>query len=198
MTSPGPLLLQGGFGGIAFRNVRVRPIMPVAHLPPEEEKAEAAPPGKKADYDAIATGKWIPVLRGETDLRDKWVVLPEHRAGDVIIRARVKKVSGQNLGLFLRSDEKAPVKWGYAAWFNGGNWIGIMKWSEGQQVDLRQWRAPTNFDDYFEFAFSAVGEMLTIYADGKRIGEVRDPDYRPGFLAIKAMRGRSLFQTSRS
>jgi hypothetical protein len=68
-----------------------------------------------------------------------------------------------------------------------------MKWSEGPK-DLGQWHAPTNFDDYFEFAFSAVGEMLTVYANGKRVGEVRDPDYRLGSISIGAYRGQSLFQ----
>ena len=96
------------------------------------------------------------------DLLDWTVLIPEQRAVDVIIRARVKKVTGQNLGLGLRRDEERPAKWGYSAWFNGGNWFGIWKkWSEGGK-DLRQWHAPTNFDDYCEFAFSAVRQFVCL------------------------------------
>jgi len=157
---------------------------------PVEKSAAALPIVKKADYDAIATGKWILVLEREIDLRDRMVFIPEQTAGDVIIRARVKKVTGQNLSISLRRDEKR----GYVAWFNGGNWFGIYKTGVGPKGDLKQWHAPTNFDDYFEFAFSAVGETLTVYADGKRIGEIRDPDYRLGYLRIGATGGRSLFQ----
>ncbi len=159
-----------------------------------ENAAAAAPTAKKADYDAIATGKWIAVLPGGTDLRDGTVVIPKQTAGDVIVRARVKKISGQNLGIGLRrNEERPPKRGGYSAWFNGGNWFGIFKGGEGRK-DLRQWHTPTNFDDYFEFAFSAVGETLTVYVDGKRTGEARDADYRLGSLSIQALRGRSLFQ----
>jgi serine/threonine protein kinase/formylglycine-generating enzyme required for sulfatase activity len=167
-----------------------------AVAPLDEAGATAAtvPILKKADYDAIATGKWIPVLEKETDLRSGMIVIPEHMAGDVIIRARVKKIGGQNLGIGLRrNEERPPKRGGYNAWFNGGNWFGIHKGGEDRK-DLMEWHAPTTFDDYFEFAFSAVGETLTIYADGKRIGKVRDPDYRMGAIAIGALGGRSLFQ----
>jgi serine/threonine protein kinase/tetratricopeptide (TPR) repeat protein len=158
---------------------------------------------KTADYDAIATGTWIRVMPGETELQHNRAAVPQQTAGDVIIRARVKKVSGQNLGLFLRAEElplserQPGGKWArssYAAWFNGGNWFGVFKSGEGTTGDLGQWHTPSNFDDYFEFAFSAVGETLTVYADGKRVGEVRDADYRRGSLGISALRGRSLFQ----
>ncbi len=158
-----------------------------------EKSAAVVPMVKKTDYDAIATGKWIPVLEKEMALRDQRVLIPDQEASDVIIRARVKKVTGQNLALALRRDKEPRPMRGYGAWFNGGNWFGILKWSDGLK-DLGQWRAPTNFDDFFEFAFSAVGEMLTIYADGKRIGQVRDPDYRLGSLSVGALLGKSWFQ----
>jgi hypothetical protein len=151
-------------------------------------------PEKQADYDAIATGKWIPVLGRDTDLQNRRVSIPDQRACDVIIRARVKKLSGQNLAMYLRRDAEHAPKRGYSAWFNGGNWFGIH--SVRQKKSVMECHTPTNFDDYFEFAFSAVGEMLTIYVDGKRIGQVRDPDYRLGlgFLGINAFHSRSLFQ----
>jgi hypothetical protein len=155
--------------------------------------AEFTPNVNKADYDTIATGKWISVLKEVTELQDGTVFVPGQEAGDVIIRARAKKVVGQNLFIALRRDEERPPKRGYSAWFGGGNWFGIYKFGEGPN-DLVQWRASTSFDDYFEFAFSAVGEMLTVYADGKRIGEVRHSDFRLGSLSIGAKSGRSLFQ----
>ena len=105
----------------------------------------------------------------------------------------MKKLNGQNLSISLRRDEKNPRSSGCGAWFNGGNWFGMFKGGDGKN-DLGQWHTPNRFDDVFEFAFSAVGETLTIYVNGKRIGEARDTDYRRGGLSIGALRGRSLFQ----
>ena len=173
-------------GGRRFIAVRLEPLPIAAPIPIVKNV-------KKTDYDAIATGKWIAVLEGEMDLENKSVFIPDQKAGDVILRARVKKVSGQNLSLSLRRDEERPPKQGYSAWFNGGDWFGIGKSSDGWK-DLVDWHAPTDFEDFFEFAFSAIGDTLTIYADGKLIGEVRDSDYRGGSLLIAAVRGRSLFQ----
>ena len=180
--------------------VRLEPL-PVAAAGPTDTSVSIDKPAeasldvkmKRSDYDAIATGIWMPELAGENDLHDKLVFIPEQKAGDVIIRARVKKVTGQNLGIGLRRDENYPRKRGYSAWFNGGDWFGIFKFGEGPN-DLLQLHTPTNFADYFEFAFSAVGDILTIYVDGKRVGEIRDRDYRRGSLSIHALRGRSLFQ----
>jgi serine/threonine protein kinase len=185
-------------GGRQSIAVRLEPLPvatanPAGASVPVEKSAAVEPIVKKTDYDAIATGKWISVLERKMDLRDKRVLIPEQSARDVIIRARVKKVTGQNLGLDLRCDEGPPRMRGYSAWFNGGNWFGIYKGGEGPH-DLVQWHAHTKYDDYFEFAFSAVGETLTIYADGKRIGEIRDPQHRQGFLRIGAHRGRAIFE----
>jgi serine/threonine protein kinase len=156
---------------------------------PVDEPKAIPSNAKKADYDAIATGKWIPVLEKEMDLQNTVRFVPDQMAGDVIIRAKVKKVDGQNLNLSLRAGQG----WGYDAWFNGGDWFGIYKGGKGPNK-LAQWHAPINYDGYFEFAFSAVGETLTIYADGNRIGDVRDPDYRLGSLRIGARRGQSVFK----
>jgi serine/threonine protein kinase len=186
-------------GGRQSIKVRLEPL-PVAAAGPADSSAaadrvsEAKPAEKKADYDAIATGKWVSALKGETVLQDERLFLPDQKkARDVIIRAKVKKITGQNLGFGLRTDENLPPNQGYGAWFNGGNWFGIYKWGDGPN-DLAQWHGSTDFDDDFELAFSAVGETLTVYADGKRIGAVRDPDYRMGSLSINAKSGRSLFQ----
>jgi hypothetical protein len=148
---------------------------------------------RKADYDSVATGKWIPVLEREMDLQDRTVPIPEQTAGDVIIRARVRKISGRHLTMTLR--QNPSNRGSYCAWFAGGHLFGMLKSSDdGRIKNLGQWWSPVNFDERLEFAFSAVGEVLTVYADGKRIGEVRDRDHRLGSLAIGAFRGRSLFQ----
>ncbi len=152
-----------------------------------------APIADRADYDAIATGKWIPVLERDMDLQDQIVFIPGKTAVDAIIRARVKKLNGQNLSISLRRDEENPRKSGCGAWFNGGNWFGVFMGGNGYN-DHGQWHTPRRFDDAFELAFSAVGETLTVYVNGKRIGEARDTDYRRGGLSIGALRGRSLFQ----
>ena len=168
---------------IGFRVARV----------PVEKSAAAVPTVKKPDYDAVARGKWIPLVAGETYVQDQSIPIPGQRAGDLIIRARVKKVSGKNLAITIRRNP--PKRGSYCAWFAGGHSFGILKWNDdGRKIDLGEWRAPANFEDRFEFAFSAVGDVLTIYAEGKRIGEVRDADYRLGALEIGAYRGRSLFQ----
>ncbi len=187
-------------GGRQSIKVRLEPLPVAAARPADASDPVDKPPAasldvkvRRADYDAIATGKWISGLAGKNDLDDRLLFIPEQRAGDVIIRAKVKKVTGQNLAIGLRRDENRPRKRGYGAYFNGGDWFGIWKFGEVPK-DLRQFRTATSFEDHFEFAFSAVGDILTVYVDGKRIGEARDPDYRLGSLSIHALHGRSLFQ----
>jgi hypothetical protein len=115
---------------------------------------------------------------------------PDVVATDCILRARVKKLPGQNIALRLR---KSPQGY-YAAWFNGGNWFGVGKGTPQGWRDLRDGRSRKVYNDWFEFKFSAVGDRLTVWADGEKVLSVRDSSYTSGSPGIGATRGRGLFQ----
>ncbi len=112
-------------------------------------------------------------------------------AKDAYIRAKVKKVSGQSLALRLRSSADGY----YCAWFNGGNWFGIGKGVQGGFQDLATKRHSQGFDDcFFDFEFRAIGNKLSIYANGQLVVEARDTDFSMGSLGISAYRGTSDFK----
>jgi predicted Ser/Thr protein kinase len=204
LTRPtGRIGLQYHVGTIRFRKIRIK------ELTAEEE---APAPVKKQDYDDIATGTWIPVLRTEAELKQaknmrlengviiaegaerNYVFLGDYRAHNVILRAKVRKVSGQNLALGLRRKEKVLSADGYDGWFNGGDWFGLGKQQEGSWSNLTHFHHVQVFDDYFELTLAAVGNSLTLYANGKKLREVFDDSSDSGYLCISATGGRSFFK----
>jgi serine/threonine protein kinase len=165
----------------------------------------AAPAGKpaaqKADYDALATGRWVPILTasGESvaskDAAFKDNVLEVKNSGiavdravqakDMIVRAKVKKVEGQIVGLVARQDTSNPLDGNrYAAWLIDNGRFGIGKRENQKWISLLQQAVPEGAKikdgEFFEFALAVVGDRLTVYINGKRVLETRDPAVLPG------------------
>jgi formylglycine-generating enzyme required for sulfatase activity len=178
---------------------------------PSVAKNGDKPPHSKM---AFPIGVWVPVLRSEEDLAE-WkghsaaqatytaegmeldsatheavVAYPDSRP-DTAIRARVKKISGQNLSLWLRS---SPA--GYsAAWFNSGNDFGVGVRVAGQPFrDLARVKTAESFSDFFDFEFATVGNQLLVFVNGCLVIKADDPSVVQGMPGIVANLGKSLFQ----
>jgi hypothetical protein len=143
---------------------------------------------------------------GILELDDTRMEFPKINARDVILRAQVRKVSGQNVGIGLRL--RAPGG-GYAAFFNGtdisaGDWFGIGRkfggtWGDG---DASTWKDLAALhigrkiqpDLFVEMAFAAIGDTLTLYVDGTKVITVKNNEAASGFIAIGARNGRGLYK----
>ena len=119
----------------------------------------------KPDYDSIAKGTWLRLVDGSTPLpdpkgmtfRDGVLELTgcaftfhEVNVRDVIIRANVRKVSGEALSIGVRnrpSDRNWPR---YTGWFNGGNEFGIGKAGKNPWIELKSGHTGPVKDGFFE------------------------------------------------
>ncbi len=154
------------------------------------------------EYDELARGRWVAVLPSQEEfnrLRTEkayWgaepkfvngalacnnggMSFPPLRAKDAIVRTRVKKVeatskAGVNVCLALRAGNANAV----SAWCNGDGWFGIGSIRKGRPYkDLRACKLPDRYDGrFFEFAFAAVGNKLSVYVNGRKILEARDDE----------------------
>jgi len=172
------------------------------------------------DYDELAKGRWIPVLpsveefnrlRNENAYRAEKVYkgteprfidgvlhcdggslhFPTVKAKDVIVRAWVKKLGPKNNGnLTLRLRNEVAV------WFNGGDYFGIGKSIDGSWKELAYCHLSETYDDFFEFAFVAVGDRLVAYVNGRKILEARDrtPPTRPEDARVGTHSSKGLFR----
>jgi serine/threonine protein kinase len=174
------------------------------------------------EYDELAKGRWVAVLPSQEEFnrlrteKGYWgaepkfvngnlacnnggMSFPPLRAKDAIIRTRVKKVertskAGVNVCLALRAGNANAV----SAWCNGDGWFGIGSIRKGRPYkDLRACKLPDWYDGhFFEFAFAAVGNKLTVYVNGRKILEARDDEStadRAG-IAISANKCTGLFR----
>src|SRR5262249_16648700 len=117
------------------------------------------------------------------------------KAKDLIIRTKVKRLTGTSANLTLRFDRGFY----YTAFFNGHGHFGIGKSTFENDKwgfhHLQDYQAAETFDDeFFEFAFAALGDRLTVYANGKQILSVRDSSHQAGIATIWAYEGRSQFK----
>jgi hypothetical protein len=114
------------------------------------------------------------------------------RGRDVIVRVRLKKVSGQNCTLFVR---KAGNGNDTGGWFNGGNSFGVGHHVGGPWSDLANVRAGRRYDDFFEMEFRAEGSHLTLKADGQVICEGEDASMLEGTVGILALKGLTVIES---
>jgi TIR domain len=137
--------------------------------------------------------------RGSLPGEINFVGFPGVQAKNIIIRARVRKLSprlrgrfyrGSNVGLALRCADNNAC----AALLTGRNRFVIArgKWQDlSPPHDLEgQYDA-----DFFEFAFAAIGDKLTAYVNGRRILEApASVPQSPGEVRVSAYSGGGLFQ----
>ena len=180
---------------------------PIAAVAPTTNPATPAvkPPTRKSDYDAIATGKWVPLVDATTPLPDPTRMkftddilelkgtlrLENVSARNVIVRAKIIKVSGNNCALGVRD---AKLYHGYAGYFGGGNVFGIGKVGKAPWSDFFYKTVGPIRNSFFEMAVSMVEDTITIYADGKTIGSARDTEHERGAVALSANSGVCLFK----
>jgi hypothetical protein len=119
-------------------------------------------------YPKVAVGAWTRVLNRAEEFQGRegvkfsngivelpaWNTLfvPDFRAEDVAIRARVKKPPGEgNLALKLRYKTN---RWGCIAYFDGGRIFGMGQ-HKGKFVNFRGNVTPSEYKDFFEMTFVA-------------------------------------------
>jgi len=154
---------------------------------------------------------WIPLfdgnsLKGWTSntgrydkirVEDGWIVLDKSpglfhatRGRDMVVRATVTKPTQGNAGLSLRSDARN----GYVGWSTAGGYCGIGKLVDGKYSDLVQRSSWIKLGETFELTFSAIGDTLTLYLNGKQVLQTRDPTHRAGAPGIRVYRTAARFR----
>jgi serine/threonine protein kinase len=158
---------------------------------------------RDASPPKIIFGRWMPLFTSPDQLSgwdplnehvhySNWIMETKYRginfpviAKDASIRARAKKVAGENIVLVLRASNKGD----YAAYFGGGRRFGIGKGLVDDHkhftwVDLAAGFAPQSCDEFFDFEFSAMGEALTLSVNGKILVQTRDSSHTAGSVGV--------------
>jgi hypothetical protein len=108
------------------------------------------------------------------------------KSSEFAVRAQVKKVSGQNFGIWIGRD---------VGWFNGGAFFGIGKNGDKGYRDLKTQRFSETFSDFFEMEFLATGGKLVLLANGKIAVSVQDePNSEQSGTGFYAMKGISVLK----
>jgi hypothetical protein len=211
--------------------VQLEPL--VVNRPPQEKQTEvgakgaeepkiAAVPVPTSDLDRIATGKWVRLVDSKTVLSDPQemkfqngileldhtrMLFPKINVRDVILRARVRRVSGHNVSIGLRCGAVGFL----AAFFDGidiseGDRFGIGRKLGGTygDGDASTWKdlavlhigRKIQPDQFVEMAFAAIGDTLTLYVDGARVITVKNNEFAfaSGYIGIAAKNARGLFK----
>ncbi|MBI5760743.1 MAG: SUMF1/EgtB/PvdO family nonheme iron enzyme [Planctomycetales bacterium] len=171
-------------------------------------RSKASMPVTTTDYDYLATGKWVRLIDSTTVLTDpkqmklkdgileldrKYLEFPNIIARDVIVRAQVRKLSGLNLGIQLRSTQGVGY---YGGWYNAGDDFGIGKSSKTRWGDLQGGRIDREFKpgDFVEMTVSVVGDSFALYIDGRQMYSFQDKELERGMVSFRATNGKSLFK----
>lgn len=167
------------------------------------------------DYDDIAVGEWVPLLRTKAELDQlvaekrfvfdgqqgrapvvAWeegavrltaggLYFPEFKAQDMLFRAKVKKVDGFHVDLALRRDKEL-----IGVCYNGDGLFALGR-SRGGWKDLSSVRMAYPPTDYFELALALIGNKVLVYVDGRLIIAAEndrpvDDEAGPGSPCIRA------------
>ena len=111
-------------------------------------------------------------------------------AKDLVIRAEVKKVSGQNLGIRCRSTKSGS----YLAWHNGGTSFGFGRRIDGWK-NIRHANAPKSDAEFHVYEIRIEGDEIELWVNGEKIVEFEDDQVRKsGEMEISALKGVSYFR----
>ena len=192
--------------GLAFWGSHM--IIESAEIIPFLDDHEPSDQSPKTDLDRIATGKWIRLVDSKTVLPDPNRMsfhegilslnntiyrFPEVNARNVILRAQVRKISGQHVNLKVRVN--AAEGSFYAAWYNGqldgGDLFGIHKWQNREWLDLGQGHIGREIaqDQFVEMAFASVDDDLVLFVDGSQVYSFKNDDLKSGFVEVGTLRG---------
>jgi DNA-directed RNA polymerase subunit RPC12/RpoP len=115
---------------------------------------------------------------------------------NVVISARVRKMSGNNCFIAVRSNKRSGQELrDCVAWFNGGNSFGIGKTGQGKFTDLVSHHSQDSYDGFFQMEFRSEGENLTLKANDRTICEAADTSIIKGQFSVVALNGVSLFKS---
>jgi sugar lactone lactonase YvrE len=113
---------------------------------------------------------------------------------DVVIRARVKKLSGQSCNLGVRIDTKGQPR-DCAGCLLAGNDFLIGHHVDGPWNEIVRVHAQRNYDGFFEMEFRAAGSNLDLMADGQDICQAEDNFVVDGTCNVSTIKGITLFQS---
>jgi len=183
------------------------------------QPSPATPPvagAPKPEYASIATGVWQPAFKdappviregveytdGVLKLTDTILTLSQFHGRDFIIRTDLEPVAEAHT-LHLRSDSDTNLvnRAGrfYGGWLNHNYFrrgIGFSDyggWDDLSNTSLPD-VDPVLVDGRLELAFSAVGDKMTLYINGKLVAEATTSDLRPGYVRIGTRNGTASFR----
>ncbi len=205
-TVPGLAILQRD---IIFHKITLEMIDGEAKLLRPSDASKLRPvtkPTSKTDYDNIATGKWIDVFKkyplnagtrrklrfknGEIEANKTSPSFPDCQGTNIILRAKVKKLSGENIYLRLNSQSKnrSTMK-SYGAFINLPTVANIGFYSapftllpkikvfsslpSNNQAEILKSIVPDK-EGYVEMTFAAINDHFSLYLNGKLVAEGKD------------------------
>ncbi len=212
-------VMRGKEARMAEAKEKMQPAKPSAAPPSEPTGSGVVNSGDKAldSRRPLPKGQWVPLLtspvnRSLRSSRESWGPLPEKaieagvlrvdadksveilypmEATDVALRVKGKKVRGGALTLLLRSGPDGNYQLNCED--DGAFTVASCTRSGNYQV-LGRARFPTRTTDFFELGFSAIGDILSAYVDGRLILQVRDSTYLQGGVTFASWYTTSLFK----
>ncbi|MBI4604117.1 MAG: protein kinase [Planctomycetes bacterium] len=147
----------------------------------------------------LRQGLWYGLLRSEDDLH-RWThpltVTTTYEAGartislsgdgwysralgveNLVVRARVRKHSGQGVGLHAR----VSADGNYSVWFKGGDSFRVQAWTRRRgPLALADFKLKNGqrYDREFELTLAVIGDSIHVFADGERIWSGKDDTVR--------------------
>jgi hypothetical protein len=109
--------------------------------------------------------------------RKRTIIFPSIRATDMSIRAQVQIPRGNRVQLMLRASDDANYIAGFTRQADGNGYFGFIKTEQGNWRNLKgDGNQDTTYgdDEFVEFRFTVVGNLLTIHANGRKMLELWD------------------------
>ena len=112
---------------------------------------------------------------------------------DLEFRARLKKTSGRYVKITIRNIAR-PVWQGCATFFAGDDKFFTEKIDDKEALDLISTNAPGPYDNFFDLDITAIGDNLTLKANGKVVYSIQGSSVGYGGIRIYSDRGTTLFK----
>jgi serine/threonine protein kinase len=198
---------------VQFRGIRVLELgtRAVAVTGGNREAASTSDATPK-EYDNIATGEWIDVFavdppltdgknvklnNGVLEMFDSQVTFSKFEGRDLILRAKVKVLNWQNVSFKVRMHDRHVE--GFTAWmiYHVDKLPFGINAVPGEDLVKDFTDKPGLIPDdegFVEMALAAIGDRLTVYANGTKLFEVKDEQPTAGAIALRSLRGPGLYK----